>query len=82
MLSLNYSQAAHFGVKYILTGNNLATEGIRMPEGWYQFKFDARNIRKIHARFGTVPIRTHPVMSTLRYVSYEFLRGIKRSPFS
>jgi N-acetyl sugar amidotransferase len=81
MLSLNYSQAAKFGVKYILTGNNLATEGIRMPEGWYQYKFDARNIRKIHSRFGTVPIRTHPVMSTLRYVSYEFVRGIKRIPF-
>ena len=81
MLTLNYSQAAKHGLKYVLSGNNLATEGMRMPEGWYHFKFDVRNVRRIHKRFGSVPIRTHLLMSTLDYVWYEFVRRIKRVPF-
>jgi hypothetical protein len=81
MLTLNYSLAAKHGLKYVLSGNNLATEGMRMPEGWYHFKFDARNVRRIHARFGRVPIRTHLLMSTLDFVWFEFVRRIKRVPF-
>jgi N-acetyl sugar amidotransferase len=81
MLTLNYSQAAKYGLKYVLSGNNLATEGMRMPEGWYHFKFDKRNVRRIQERFGKTPIRTHLLMSTLDYVWYEFVRGIKRVPF-
>jgi N-acetyl sugar amidotransferase len=81
MLALNYQQAARHGLKYVLSGNNLATEGMRMPEGWYQFKFDARNVRSIQKRFGRLPIRTHLLMSTFDFTWYEFVRGIKRVPF-
>lgn len=77
MIALNYQQAARRGVKWILAGTNMVTEGMAMPPGWNHFKFDERNIRRIHARFGEKRIDTHPLLSGLDYVWYEYVRGIK-----
>jgi len=77
ILALNYQQAAKYGLHYVLSGCNTATEGMVMPPGWNHFKFDARNIRQIHRRYGRVPIKTHPLLSTMDYVRYEFFNGIK-----
>ena len=77
MLALNYRQAANYSLKYILQGTNMATEGLAMPKGWNHFKYDVRNIRRIHKKFGSVPIKTHPLISTLDYLWFEFVRGIK-----
>lgn len=77
MLALNYAQAARHGVKHILSGANMATEGLTMPEGWSHYKRDVRNIRAIHRRFGNIPIKTHPLLSTTRQAWYEIVRGIR-----
>lgn len=77
VLALNYKMAAKYGVKYILGGTNMSTEGMDMPKGWNHFKFDARNIKAIQKKYGTMPIKSHPLISTLGYVWYEFLRKIK-----
>lgn len=77
IISLNYRQAAKYGTKYILSGSNTATEGLNMPPGWSHFKYDARNIRNIHKKFGSVPIKTHPIFSVMDYFRYEYLGGIK-----
>lgn len=76
MLALNYQQAARAGVRHILAGTNMATEGLRMPPNWNHLKLDAKNIRRIHRKFGTLPVRTHPLISTWRYLWYEFARKI------
>jgi N-acetyl sugar amidotransferase len=81
MLAVNYQQAAKFGLKNILSGTNTSTEGMMIPKGWNHFKFDVKNIRNIHETFGTLPIKTHPLFSTLNYVHHEFVRGIKWIPF-
>ncbi len=81
MLAVNYQQAAAFGLKHILAGSNMATEGMRIPAEWTHFKYDVRNIRNIQKHFGTKPIRTHPLLSTIDFVTYEFVRGIKWVPF-
>jgi N-acetyl sugar amidotransferase len=81
LITLNYQQAAKYGIKYILSGSNTATEGLAMPQGWNHLKYDARNIRAIHKKFGTLPIRTHPLISVVDYVWYEFVRRIKWLPF-
>ena len=81
MLALNYGQAARHGVKFILSGSNTATEGMPMPANWVHYKRDVRNIRAIHKRFGRLPIRTHPLLSTFRHAWYEFVRGIRWIPF-
>lgn len=77
MYALNYTQASARGLKWILAGTNLATEGMAMPTGWNHFKFDERNIRRIHARFGSLPIRTHPLMSTFDWLWWEHVRRVK-----
>ena len=81
MFALNYQQAARQGVQYILSGSNTATEGMPMPRGWVHYKRDVRNIRAIQRRFGGVPIRTHPLLSTLQHLWYERVQGIRWIPF-
>jgi N-acetyl sugar amidotransferase len=77
MLAVNYQQAARYGLKHILAGSNMATEGMRIPAAWTHFKYDVRNIRNIQKRFGSRPIKTHPLVSTLDFVWLEFVRGIR-----
>lgn len=81
MYALNYHQASARGIRWILAGTNLATEGMEMPPGWNHYKFDERNIRAIQQRFGSLPIRTHPLMSTVDFVWYEYVKKIQWTSF-
>lgn len=72
-----YRQALRYGLKHILSGVNSRTEGMQIPEGWYHYKFDVRNIRAITKRFSGVRIKTHPLMGTLDYLYYTYVRGIR-----
>lgn len=80
MVAVNFQAAARHGVKYILSGTNVATEGMRMPPSWNWFKFDKRNIKAISARFGGPRFRTFPSISTLDFACYH-LRGIRWHSF-
>jgi N-acetyl sugar amidotransferase len=73
----NYRQAAKYGLKDILSGTNTSTEGMGVSAAWAHYKFDKRNIRAIQARFGTMKIRTHPLMSTLDWLYLERIRKIR-----
>jgi N-acetyl sugar amidotransferase len=77
MIALNFQQAAKYKLKYLLSGCNSATEGMRIPPHWNQFKYDAYNIRQIHKRFGTVPIKTHPLISSFDFIRYTAINRIK-----
>jgi N-acetyl sugar amidotransferase len=81
MIALNYQQAAKYGLRYLLSGCNSATEGMRIPPHWNNFKYDAYNIKQIHKRFGTVPIKTHPIISSADFIWYTLIRRIKWVPF-
>lgn len=81
MLAVCYQQARNFGVKYILAGTNMATEGMRMPDGWNWYKRDVRNIKAIAKKFGDVSIKTFPTHSTVDYIVDEFFRGIRWMSF-
>ncbi|WP_392891480.1 N-acetyl sugar amidotransferase [Pseudomonas migulae] len=76
MLAVNYEQARRYGIKYILSGSNSATEGMPMPEGWNWRKWDKRNIKAIGRR-NQVRIKTFPIMGTLGYIYNRVIRGIK-----
>jgi N-acetyl sugar amidotransferase len=76
-LSVNYREAAKYGIRYILSGNNSATEGMRMPEGWNWLKFDKRNIKGIAKKFGNFSIRTFPAIGTFDFFKFRFVNGIK-----
>jgi N-acetyl sugar amidotransferase len=78
MAAVNLQQASAFGVKYILSGVNQATEGMRMPPGWNWFKRDRRNILAIWRRFGDGSrLRTFPAVGTLQTLFYTHARGIE-----
>lgn len=63
--ALLYREARRHRISYIISGNNFKTEVI-MPPAWIHRKGDSRNIRSIHRRFGSLPIRTLPMISTLQ----------------
>jgi N-acetyl sugar amidotransferase len=76
MLAVNYQQACNFGIKYILAGTNLATEGMRMPPGWNWFKYDRKNIRGIARRSGIKKFRSFPSIGVANYLYFEAIRRI------
>lgn len=74
-----YQQAAKYGIKYILSGSNVATEAI-MPSAWNYDQRDLKNILAIHKRFGSVKLKTFPMLSPIRFLYYVFVKGIKFIP--
>jgi len=70
-----YQQAIKHGVKYLIMGFNHATEG-NMPRAWTHSKFDAVNLKAIHRKHGTVPIKSFPIAGNLTLECYY--RRIRR----
>ncbi|AQR75541.1 hypothetical protein BXU08_19440 [Sphingomonas sp. LM7] len=77
MLAVNYQQAARHGLKYILAGTNIATEGVDIPSTWNWHKADKRNIIGISKRFGGPRLKSFPSLSTLDMVRYIGVNRIK-----
>lgn len=73
-----YNYAVKNGIKYVLTGANNATECIRPPVEWV-YQNDLTFIKDVHKKFGTVPLRTFPMCSMIKYRGYyTYIRGMKR----
>jgi hypothetical protein len=71
-----YELAAKHGVRYLLTGSNLATEGI-LPASWGSDAMDARLVRSIFRRFGRGRLDTFPIMPWWkRYFFYPKIKGL------
>ena len=66
MLAVNYQQANKYGIKYILSGTNQATEGMRIPSTWNWFKYDKRNIVHIAKKFSNIRLNSFPAI-----ISYD-----------
>jgi N-acetyl sugar amidotransferase len=72
-----YTQAQKYGIKYILSGGNAATESI-LPQSWGYNADDSRLLRAVQRRFGSVTLKTYPVMGMFaRYVWYPMVRRIQ-----
>jgi N-acetyl sugar amidotransferase len=73
-----YKFAEKHHVKYILTGGNLSTECIRNPLEWFYYGTDLTQIRDIHQRFGTRPLKNFPLSGVLRHKFYlRYVKGIR-----
>jgi N-acetyl sugar amidotransferase len=77
MTEINYRLASQYNVQYILSGQNLATEGIAMPRSWNWFKYDGLNIRAIASKHGAPEICTFPLFSISKYLWYRLFRRIQ-----
>lgn len=73
-----YNFAAKNKFKYILTGANYATECVREPLEWHYHASDLRQLRDIHKRFGTIPLKTFPQADIFKYkIYYRFVKGVR-----
>jgi N-acetyl sugar amidotransferase len=68
--------AARHGIRFVISGGNLATEGI-LPLSWTYYNQDLRHLRAIHRRFGRGRLRTYPTMSLGRWGWYVLGRRIR-----
>ncbi|MFV0924866.1 N-acetyl sugar amidotransferase [Pseudomonas palmensis] len=76
-----FSSMYHFAVKnnikYILSGGNLATEAV-FPDTWHGSAMDAINLKAIHKRYGSKPLRDYKTISFFEYYFwYPFVKGMR-----
>jgi N-acetyl sugar amidotransferase len=65
------------GIRFIVSGSNTATEH-GLPPAWVWSKQDWTNIKAIHSRFGTVPLKTFPHLTRRRWLAIRaFSRGLE-----
>jgi N-acetyl sugar amidotransferase len=73
-----YNFAAKNGFKYILNGGNYSTECVREPLEWHYHASDLRQLRDIHRRFGTRPLKTFPQADIFTYkLYYRYVKGVR-----
>jgi N-acetyl sugar amidotransferase len=68
--------ASKFGVKHVLSGNNIATEGI-LPRSWGYDNRDWKFIKSIQKQFGTMSTASLPHMNLANAVYYLIFKKIK-----
>lgn len=73
-----YNFAAKHGIKYILNGGNYSTECVREPLEWHYHASDLRQLKDIHRRFGTRPLKTFPMANIFTYkLYYRYVHGVR-----
>jgi len=73
-----YNFASKYDVKYILTGANYSTECIRNPVEWMYYQSDVIQLKDIHKKFGTRPLKEYPLTSILWHKLYlPYIKGVK-----
>jgi N-acetyl sugar amidotransferase len=70
-----YRAASRYGVRYVLEGHSFVTEGVT-PVG--RNYFDGQYIRSIHRRFGTLPMKTYPLMTFSRFLWWSCVARIRK----
>jgi N-acetyl sugar amidotransferase len=73
-----YNFAVKHGFKYVLTGANYSTECVKEPLEWHYHATDLRQLKDIHRRFGTRPLKTFPLVDIFTYkLYYRFVNGVR-----
>ncbi|MEI7967439.1 MAG: N-acetyl sugar amidotransferase [Betaproteobacteria bacterium] len=76
IFALLYQTTARYGLRHVITGVNVASEGV-LPKKWGYGYFDWRYITDVHRRFGAATLRTYPHFSLLQLFNYMFVRRIR-----
>jgi len=72
-----YHFAMQNRINTVLSGGNIATEST-FPDSWHASAMDAINLKAIHRKFGTIPLRHFKTISfTQYYVWYPFVKKMK-----
>ncbi|EXF44012.1 LPS biosynthesis protein WbpG [Pseudomonas sp. BAY1663] len=72
-----YHFATKNRIRYILSGGNLATEGI-FPKTWHGSAMDAINLKAIHRKYGERKLRNYKTISFFQYyIWYPFVKKMR-----
>jgi N-acetyl sugar amidotransferase len=76
IIACMYKTAMEKGIRYIISGHNMATESI-LPRAWGYDAMDTVHIKGIHKRFGKIrKLKSYPLINFLDY--YLVSRYIKK----
>jgi hypothetical protein len=76
LMATSYEMARKNNIKYIISGGNLATEGI-MPTQWGYQARDKKFIESVYGKTYLKKISGLPLMSLASYLYHRFLKGIQ-----
>lgn len=76
LMATTYEVAAEYGIKYILSGGNVATESI-MPGSWGYSARDLVHIKDVYRRMTGERLTGLPMCSLLKWNWYRWVKGIK-----
>lgn len=68
--------AAEQGIHYILSGGNLATEGI-LPRSWFYYPKDSRLLHGICKKFGVKVSRNFPTFDVPSELYYKYIKNVR-----
>lgn len=71
-----WNVAHKHGLRYILNGSNLETEGI-MPLAWTYTALDFYHLQAIQRQLGSRSLKTFPRLSLFKFLFYVFVRRIR-----
>lgn len=72
-----YHFATRNGIRYILSGGNLATESI-FPSSWHGSAMDAINLKDIHKKYGSRKLKNYQTISFFDYYFwYPFVKKMR-----
>jgi N-acetyl sugar amidotransferase len=71
-----FKTANKYGIKYMLSGNNVQTEHT-LPKTWNYNKFDIVNLRNIHNTFGERKLKHFPELGLWQSAYYSLVRNIQ-----
>lgn len=72
-----YHFATKYGINYIMSGGNIATESI-FPKSWNSSAMDADNLHAIHNKFGTRKLKNYKTIGFYQlYFYYPFIKKMK-----
>lgn len=74
-ISALYLAAEKHGIKYLIEGHSFRTEGVS-PLGWLYM--DGKYIKSVHQQYGSLPMKTFPNMTLVRFLRWSAVRGIRR----
>lgn len=76
LMASSYEMAQKYGIKWILSGGNVATESI-MPYSWSYPARDLVHIKAIYKKFTGKNLRKLPMCSLLKFNWYKWIKGIR-----
>lgn len=76
LMAVSYEMADKYGIKWILSGGNVATESI-MPPSWGYNARDLTHIKDIYKKFTKKRLTGLPVCGLLKFNHYKWIKRIK-----